>query len=604
MIISELSNQIKKQLIAKWQKEDKYLQADDIMPYFDRFEQIKNSPKLKQFAPKYLQDADIKNIELYKKFEDLEGTVDAFPESETQKKEKLAAINNISVTDNELIYDNNDIKIFNANSFKACIKNSMGFSFCIGKPGQTQYWSYRGGEDPRSFYFVFDSTQEAKPENPTSVLVIHVFEKPKKGSSYITSTSEENAMYGITFASNSHERYYASWDNLVKEVKKFHKTGNNNLIDALHSSQELFKYVPMSADETKLALISGRHISTQEFIRLPEDLKLLYISTKTIDKDAFESLPLHLKNEYINANHVVPFTWIEFNKGLLSRYAINRVRLGAVMDSRYLDYIKDRSILNQYYEYLIKHDKAEYIKFEVLEKHFPDQIPAYLESQKTVDNSTSLYILEPEAIKYLSGDEQYVYLKYYKVINDLCLEYTEDWDAENQATKFYYIPDTLDMASYNILSEYDKSKVAESFNYILNVDKRQKYTISYIIAPNVLKQIKSLMKTPTQLPESVIKLIKEVITKVAGITGTIQPSEKPNEKEVEVLPAPDKVEVPKRRRQLTPDTGTQPTPRPMNEEDEEESDIMKKIVAKYQTGKQKEQLKEYIRKYLKNKKVV
>ena len=65
MIISELSNQIKKQLIAKWQKEDKYLQADDIMPYFDRFEQIKNSPKLKQFAPKYLQDADIKNIESF-----------------------------------------------------------------------------------------------------------------------------------------------------------------------------------------------------------------------------------------------------------------------------------------------------------------------------------------------------------------------------------------------------------------------------------------------------------------------------------------------------------------------------------------------------------
>jgi len=169
-------------LADRFKQENPDLDDKIINFYIDRFQQIKDSPKIIN-----------KDITTYS-WEDLVNTVDP------NQPEDI----DIKFDNSGLIYNENNLKIYLANSKKACVKYGTGYNFCISARGEgNSYKGYRVGGGG-TIYFVedLDRSKETSPFiDDGSFNKNHVFDDPNHLLVVIAYNDQQHP-YEVTDANN------------------------------------------------------------------------------------------------------------------------------------------------------------------------------------------------------------------------------------------------------------------------------------------------------------------------------------------------------------------------------------------------------------------
>ena len=186
-LLLEYSEGLIKKIIQKYQSEQPGLSDEDIRTGIIEFDKIKD--KL---------DSNKRDITKYN-WNTLQSTI----QSNQSTRIKAGKINKNNVEgDVNLVYNKDNIRVYKADSKKACVKYGNGYSFCISarsKDNQFDYYRYGNDDDiPAGLpYFVFDDNKSfAKNEDgnfidSTHLLVVfaledgywHVTEANNKGES-------------------------------------------------------------------------------------------------------------------------------------------------------------------------------------------------------------------------------------------------------------------------------------------------------------------------------------------------------------------------------------------------------------------------------------
>jgi hypothetical protein len=172
-LLNEYGQALIQTLIEKFQKEDPSLTRDTIEMYIKDFEKIKNK----------LQNKDISTYS----WENLESTVDGNRQEPKIKAGKLDP----TITDSNLLYNKDGVRIYLGKDKSSCIRYSNGYTFCIGARGErNMYNRYRIGYNGTP-YFIFNDN--LPKENNTHLMVLFVYE------------NVDDPRYSVTLASNKPE---------------------------------------------------------------------------------------------------------------------------------------------------------------------------------------------------------------------------------------------------------------------------------------------------------------------------------------------------------------------------------------------------------------
>ena len=199
-LLNEYSDKIIAQLTTKFKTEKPDLDDNIITAYINRFSQIKDSNNVSQ-----------KDITKYT-WNDLEKVI-----SDNQpKRVKAGKLNDGEPSkDANLVYNQNNLRIYAGATKEACIKYGNGYSFCISSRGEgNAYASYRFDEKGTP-YFIFDDTKSSKQNkdksfiDPNHLLVLFTY-KPEEDFKY-------DEVYTITNANNDGDKVYNNFNEIEKD---------------------------------------------------------------------------------------------------------------------------------------------------------------------------------------------------------------------------------------------------------------------------------------------------------------------------------------------------------------------------------------------------
>jgi hypothetical protein len=255
------------QLKQKFKQQDENLDDASMEWYINRFNVIKDSPRIANFARRVFQIKQPMDVFSYT-WDQLETIVDQLPAPETQPPPRVA---NDVAAPAKLIYDENNLKIYDAPNQQACIQMGQrefgkAYSFCVSRTNDGNlYNSYRFKQ--RSFYFVYDASLPRSNEH--HLIVIQV---------------SSDGKYHLTTAINSGD-VLVTWQQIEQAQPK------------LRGLQQLFVYHPFSAQE-KLS-VDVQHIDANGFDPLNYSKKSAYIAaSKNIHMNSWLDLPRELKKMY------------------------------------------------------------------------------------------------------------------------------------------------------------------------------------------------------------------------------------------------------------------------------------------------------------------
>jgi len=187
-LINEYGENLITNLIEKFKKEEPGLTPTIIKNYIDRFERIKNN----------LPEKDINKYS----WKDLENAVDGYQTKDKIKAGKLDP----TVTDANLLYNQNGIRIYLGKDKKSCIRYGNGYTFCISARGKESMYGYYRVSNRGTPYFIFNDN--LPKENINHVLVLFVYNKAKK---------RWNSRYSITNALNKGEKFYEKLQDIINQ---------------------------------------------------------------------------------------------------------------------------------------------------------------------------------------------------------------------------------------------------------------------------------------------------------------------------------------------------------------------------------------------------
>jgi len=255
------SAKVIKILSDKFKKENDALTDTQIAYYIKRFEKVKQSPKIIE-----------KDITKYT-FKELENIIDSnFPPEKTSDSKKI--------DNNDAIYDEDGLTIYNGDSREKCVKYGSGEAWCISrKDSSNMFNSYRYRFDEINFYFIFDS--ERDDEFSKVVLLID-----KDNNYYLASRKNSGNFAGS-------KRY--SWDQIVEFVPK------------IKNLKKLFKPLPLTAEEREVYNLVKNRTNEELFKKFGKyDIVEKYISfLHELKTPQFNALPAELKMKYINTGNRV-----------------------------------------------------------------------------------------------------------------------------------------------------------------------------------------------------------------------------------------------------------------------------------------------------------
>jgi hypothetical protein len=217
-LLNEYGQSLIQTLIEKFKLEEPALTPNIIKDYIDRFERIKNN----------LPEKDITKYS----WKDLEIAVDSY-----QPKQRIkAGTIDPTVTDANLLYNQDGIRIYLGLDKKSCIKYGNGYSFCISSRGHNNMYSHYRVKKRGTPYFIFND--KLPKENPDHVLVLFVYDPPDRSSVWDTyMTRNKSSRYTITNALNKGEEpydainYVISYYPWLKPIKNFVDDENKGTVD-------------------------------------------------------------------------------------------------------------------------------------------------------------------------------------------------------------------------------------------------------------------------------------------------------------------------------------------------------------------------------------
>lgn len=279
------SEKFVKRLALKFKEQKPDLTDEVIRTYIDRFQQIKNSPKILE-----------KDITKYS-WNNLENVI-------LKNQPKRIKTNKID-SNQDLIYNENGLEIRIANSLNACVKYGEGYNFCISSRGnENQFYDYRMDLD-RTPYFVLDTERSTDKDksgkfiDPDHLLVIMAL-NPERN---------KNGVFEVTGANNDNVNIMLTWDEIVQRQPK------------LQNLQHLFKYQLPGHEEqlrkeyqSKLIPLIAKH-KVYSIYGFEKDKIRTFTS---INKNEYNELYKLLNNSDINSN----IKWMPYHKYLEDVYKV------------------------------------------------------------------------------------------------------------------------------------------------------------------------------------------------------------------------------------------------------------------------------------------
>lgn len=183
-LINEYSEKTIENLTRRFLKEEPTLTLSIIRNYINRFERIKDN----------LQNKDINTYA----WKELEAAVDGYGGKQRIKAGKL----NSTVTDANLLYNKDKIRIYLGKDKKSCIKYSNGYTFCIGARGEENMYGHYRLDKKGTPYFIFNDNLPDTDERHLIVLFVY------KDSTF--------PRYSLTLAPNKQEHIYNSLEEIIK----------------------------------------------------------------------------------------------------------------------------------------------------------------------------------------------------------------------------------------------------------------------------------------------------------------------------------------------------------------------------------------------------
>ena len=183
------------QLISKFSSESPEL----IRSIIHKFGQIKDSP--------FVTGKDITRYTWSQLFE-------LVTNYDRNKRIKAGTIKKEKVTDSNLMYDNNHIRVYLAMSKSACVKYGNGYSFCISSRGTDNRFDSYGIKENSTIYFVFnDNVTNSKNrlngryDDPEHLLVVRVYNR--KVQKYAVSNADNRSNNGV---------FYTDFETMVQDI--------------------------------------------------------------------------------------------------------------------------------------------------------------------------------------------------------------------------------------------------------------------------------------------------------------------------------------------------------------------------------------------------
>lgn len=259
------SNKIIKKLTSKFKDENDSLNDTQIQYYIEQFHKYKDSNKI--------LEKDIMKYSFY----ELEKIIDQIPKSKSYSSK-------ISISQEDIIFEDDNLLILNGNTKEKCIKYGKGYSWCISRNDSSNMFnSYRYMNSESIFYFVFDKKDKSYINH---AIVIRVDKYNKLSVANTTNNGQCGATTNYTFDEIvkhqpllKDKEYLFKSSPLSKEEKdiydKIHfKSNKDNLLETLG------KYIYLEA------YISFGHILTdKQYELLDDDLKMKYINLGNLLSD-------------------------------------------------------------------------------------------------------------------------------------------------------------------------------------------------------------------------------------------------------------------------------------------------------------------------------
>ena len=154
-LLNEYGQSLIQTLIEKFQQEVPTLTPTIIRNYIDRFDRIKNN----------LEEKDITKYT----WKQLENTVDGHQPKQRIKAGKLDP----TVTDANLLYNQNGTRIYLGKDKKSCIRYGNGYSFCISARGENNLYSHYRIREKGTPYFIFNDKLPTEDNKHLMVLFVY-----------------------------------------------------------------------------------------------------------------------------------------------------------------------------------------------------------------------------------------------------------------------------------------------------------------------------------------------------------------------------------------------------------------------------------------------
>jgi hypothetical protein len=175
-LINEYGQSLIETLTQKFQQEVPTLTPTIIRNYIDRFDRIKNN----------LEEKDITKYT----WKQLENTVDGYQPKQRIKAGKLDP----TVSDANLLYNQDGTRIYLGKNKKSCIRYGNGYTFCISARGENNMYAQYRIRDKGTPYFIFNDNLPTEDNRHLMVLFV-----------YQHGTVQYAKRYSVTLATNQPE---------------------------------------------------------------------------------------------------------------------------------------------------------------------------------------------------------------------------------------------------------------------------------------------------------------------------------------------------------------------------------------------------------------
>jgi hypothetical protein len=271
-VLTELSDKVKQLMRDKFKKSDPALDDQQLNFYLDRWD---------RYAASFpVGERDITRLT----FNQVEQLIDA-AEARAQIKGKTTA--QPIDTNDDTIYDQNNLTILKGDMRAKCIQYGKGYSWCISRADASNlFYRYRFGSMSKEpvFYFVFD--KDLPRSNPWHAVVIYV----TKDNRYMVATAPNTGDVSLSWSQiSAHNPKLSQLQSLFKpqpitpeeraDYTKYNKTADDATY-AAWSLDEKYKYI----QHGRLLSPKQQSVTPKELIGIASKLNPIGITEQTWER--------------------------------------------------------------------------------------------------------------------------------------------------------------------------------------------------------------------------------------------------------------------------------------------------------------------------------